>query len=417
MAYVGADNKLQDPNQQAQGQGQAQQQDPNQQAPQANVANAGASGDTITGGASGQPGAQSPSMSSGQQAGTGGQGGWTNIQSYMQANQGDTGSAKNLQDKAGGQFDTEKQNLDTQAGQVKQQGQAQADSIKQAQSGAAQMVSDAAKNYSYSGQQGDPYNQNVGKLKSAINGQYSGPSDFQYSFGADTQKAGDALGNDGAFNNYLGDIYQQRAGGQLSQGGKSLQTQLDSGNQALADTRQNLLKQYSGLGDYRNQTVTDTTKALGDDASQYRNNQDSLKNYLSGEADKSNQNVANAEAAARTGYQNSNASGEGMGDKLGEVVDYKNRYMSGNMGWDDLKNRMKDWSNETWEQSQDPNFHASDPLNAQLAQHYSQPINDFYSQQDAKYANTGDEDKRKWNAIEDVLGNKDRKSEGFKVRG
>lgn len=343
--------------------------------------------------------------------GAGGTGGWTNIQSYLNANKGDNGSSALLNDTAGGQYDKENQALQTQASDAKTQAESQSSKINDASANSKQWVNQAANAYDWNGNNGDPYKQNVGKLQSALNDQYSGPNNFAYGTSADFQKAGSALGDDSSFSNYMNDIYKNKAGGQLTSGQGALQTQLDVNNQNLADARKNLLTKYSGFGDTVNNTVNDTDAAIQGAKTNYGNSQQGLKTSLQNLGNDYQTQISGAENDARSAYNNAysndknvpwlvSQSRNGTGDITGEQWDTKT-----------IKDLVdtKNANSKYWNQ----HLQSNDPY----IKSYDDAINNFYNSQDAKYANTADEQERSWNTLMDILGNTDRKQQGFQVRG
>jgi hypothetical protein len=436
MAFVGTDDKLLDPNQQSQGQGQAQQ-SPQTQMPM----NGGSGGDVVSGTSSGTGSQSQPSQTSGQQSGTGGNGGWTNIQSYINANQGNTGSSDLLQNKVGGQFNTEKNNLDTQATGITQTADAALKPVKDAQTNEGDWLSQAQKNYSYDGTQNEDYKKATDGFKTALGATYSGPNNFSYGISNDTQNYGNALKDDSAFKQLMGDTYQQKAGGQLSGGGRELQSQFDANNQGLADTRQSLMKQYAGLGDYATQKTADTNSALSSDAKQFTDGQGALKDYLGKQAtqyetaqqQKENQarndyntNLHGSNGLTYTGRNAINQSGDtpiNYADVESFVNSPDGKYLGGTgkvpyagtpAPTDGGKGYTPGAGFGTTPTPPDPGFLYDLPKEQQDAQ----DLRNFYNQQNAQFQNTGDDEKRGWNAIQDMLGQTSNvKSKGFSVRG
>lgn len=366
--------------------------------------------------------------------GAGGTGGWTNIQAYIGANKSDNGSSNLLQNKAGSQYDSENQNLQTQANDTKTQAQNEANKINDAKDHSKEWVNQAANAYSWTGNQGSDYTNNANKVKSAVYDSYKGPENFAYQKSADFQRTGSALNNDQSFNNYMNDIYKQKAGGQLSKGQGALQTQLDVNNQGLADTRKSLLDKYSGFDNNVNQAVTDSDAAIQKAKQDYGNNQASLKDYLGNMSNDYQTQIDKAENDARSGYNTSLSN-----DKSGKT----SAYYSSQFGDDPMRDAFasKDayGDNQTWKQLENESALAKDKSNVGSTYHnYSgilnngifgntapadrfksnqSALNNFYSEQDQKYANTADNEEKNWNTIMDILGKSDRKQQGFKVRG
>jgi hypothetical protein len=409
MAFLAQNNKLQDPNQ-AQGQDQASGQ---------TVPLSGSSGGVITG----ATGGQAPS-------GAGGQGSWTNIQAYLNANKGDTGSANMLNKQSSDTIGKEKQNVDQQSSQAKQQAQGQADQVNYSQDKASQILQDASKNYNYDSTQpqNDAYNQDTSQLKNALSAKYQGPTNFAYGISSDAQNFGQNLNSNPGFNQIMGQLYNKAGGGKMTSGQLALQGQLDVNNQALNQARQNAIANYAGLGDYVNQNATDTNNAIQGAQNQFTQNQQNLLGYLNTTAGAQQSAEKQAEDQAKTNYLSEYNGGEsGLASALlaptlnGSPLNFDaNWYTS--MG-------MPVNSNMTWAQLQAEKDHESplglDKIIAQNPDIYggvqsafgnnASALNNFYNQEESKYANTGDEQKRDYNAIMDILGNSDRMNQGFDV--
>jgi hypothetical protein len=419
MAYIAdQEDKLLDPNDPQQAQAQA--------APQQSAAPLSSQGGNDL--VSGQQGAGAASTAG---IGKGGFGGWTNIQAYLGANKDDTGSAQNLEQKVGGQFSKEKTDLTTGAEKAKTTAQAVAGSVTQAKDNADEWLKQGASAYDWSGNHGDPYKQNVSKLQGALTADYSGPRTYDYGFSGDTQKYGEALKDRGGFDKMMGDLYQERAGGQLSAGGRTLQNQLDVNNENLSKTREKLLQDYSGLGNLRDQTVTDTTKSLSDAEQQYRSNQNILKDFLSNKSGELDSSIGQQEAKAKYDYENAyknSQSGRASAlDGTGAAAEYygpRGISVNGNMTWEQLeaeqnasRNNVGDYGVANANYS-NPNVIGMWPLIHNRTEENKGALDKWYGEQDSKYGNVADEEERKWNMIQDVLKSEaERKKQGFSVRG
>ena len=127
------------------------------------------------------------------------------------------------------------------------------------------------------------YDDVLSKLKSAATNSFSGPKNFSYSLGQNAQNYNSNLKDDNAFGNYLQNTYRERSSTPLTSGQLSLQKQLDTTNDNLAQARENLLKQYSGLEGYKNNAVADTNNYLQNKESTYRANQNLLRDNFQNE--------------------------------------------------------------------------------------------------------------------------------------
>jgi hypothetical protein len=358
--------------------------------------------------------------------GAGGMGNWTNIQAYLGANKGDTGSAQALDKTVNSQFDTEKKTMADQSQNFLSGAQKQVDDSKVSNEQADNLIKSAADSYSWQGEQPTAYKDSVGKVQGALNKEYSGPLSYDYGFTAPTQQYGQDLKDNGGFDNLMSSIYSKAAGSPLTSGQYALQKQLDVNNEGLSNTREKLLGQYAGLEGERDNTVQNTTKSLSGLAEQYRNNQSALRDYLGRTQNDYDTKIAQAEADARAAYNNDYTQGKSGMSSIGTGV-----FGDKSADWRSSQNILGD--NLTWDQLQreynykDPGSGAydsgmglwvgGDPAGNGWEQRNG-ALNNFYTSEDQKYANTGDQEERTYNAILDFLGQTgNKKQQGFKVRG
>lgn len=371
----------------------------------------------------GQVGAQSStagfvsgggSSSSSQQAGAGGTGGWTNIQSYLSANKGGTGSEKYLQDKAGGAFQKDQSDLEKSASETKANAQAQVQGVKDAADNSKKWINQAATAYNYDGKQSDPYNELTGKLKTSMNSQYSGPTSYNYTLSGDTDRYGTGLGNEDSYRGIMRDVYKDAAGGQISRGGLDLQEQLDVENEDLANTRQNLLRQYADLGELRDSTTTDVNTALGTARTDYGKAQSKLKDDVLNYGTDRQTATSNAEKAAREAYQNQYYgaalpdSFNGAYGSAGSQLDILRRQGIDTLG--ELQDYIDNDSSRFFQ-----NASSLGPSSAALVSQLFPALDNFHAANRNQFANTADAEKRQFNTIMDILGQSERKDKGFDV--
>lgn len=415
MAFLIEDEKIKGQGQATEGQGAA---DP--------LANQNSSGMApVIGGGSAVVGNAGASTAG---VGSGGTGGWTNIQSYINANKDvDTGAAGMINQKVGSAFDSERSKLSSAADDAKKQGQAQAQGISEAAKNANQWLDQASKAYSWDGKHGDDYNTYSGKIKDSINAQYTGPSSFSYALGADASRYADTLRNDDAFNQFLGDQFQEKAG-RLSSGGRALQKQLDVNNVALNNARENLLKKYSELGSFRDQTISETDQALGSAAEEFRNNQMALRDNLFNTSSSLDSEIAKQEAAARLGYDTALQGKSGRSNvgyqRIMDLISgaegatnsltgrqLRDRKMARDAFGENLSYRQLENERDAYGAKLPQTKYAS-----QYAQNLA-ALENFYKNMEAQYGNTADAEERKFNLIQDILGSDtERKKQGFNAR-
>lgn len=429
MAFLPGDDKQEDPNQQP-GQDQSNQV-PNIagsagfSGPQSNVVGSSGGGVSTAG------------------VGKGGTGGWTNIQAYIDANKNyNSGAEQGIRDKVGSQFDQDKNRLQTESSQVRNSLQEQQNKANEARQNYGQWIDQGAKNYTYDlergasidGQQSPvaqkqtAYKDYFGKLQNALNMKYQGPDSVSYQRSADTQRYGDALGNDQAYRNLLSEYYRDKGGGQLSSGQRNLQDQLDLNNTGLNQARQDLTARYQDLGNLENQELGQTNQLINATKEQLGNL--NLRNLLQNDADRINQSIGEQEAAAKAAYDQAyrGQSGRATGG-YGIYNDMINSDGSTQqaIGRGQINKRIGQgiWGdNITYEQLQkeadlykdNRERFGGSPVGQEQVNNYNALLN-WYNQQDEKYGNTADMDERKWNMIADLLGTSaPRKEQGFKVR-
>ncbi len=451
MAYIDDQQDQLDPNN-PQGQGQAPQ----------------------VGGGSQVAGGSQGASSAG--VGPGGTGGWTNIQAYLDANKGDTGSSQLLNKAVGDQFGQERSTMQGDASKYLSDAQSTADQNKITNDQANGYIDQAAKQYQYAGsdpkggfdyapapavggefggksmqkatpgkattpqEEGAPtqdqpqqdYQGIVNKFQSALNDPYAGPREYNYGFGDKTQQYAGDLKDNGGFDQLMSGIYSKAAGSPLTSGQYDLQKQFDVNNQSLGDTRNSLNDQYAQLTADRDKTVGDTTSGLSNIEQGYRQNQNDLKDYLTGQGNDYATKQSQAEAAAKDAYNTDYTTGQ-TGDKS-IAWDSIHGRADGSVG-DALAAPFRNaniWGdNLTYKQLQDENNNVginnySHPLSYFDYTGTMQPemnarkdqLGTFYNNEDQKYAGTGDTEKRSFNAIQDFLNSTAaRKDAGFHVRG
>jgi hypothetical protein len=389
----------------------------------------GGSGGTISGGGPQGGGAVSTAG-----VGAGGQGAWTNIQAYLNANKKDTGSAQALQSKVGGVLGQEKQNLETQAGNTLNQANDQAKTYDDAKANTGEWINKAANAYSWDGQHGDEYRNTVNKVQGLRNQAYQGPQEFTYGNSQDLSRAGEAVNNDDSFKSYLGDLYKQRTGGQLNSGQASLQNQFDVNNENLANTRNQLKTQLADFDTAKNDTIQKTDAGIHDAQGKYLNQQAGYNDYLSNLQNQYDSSINQQEIDARKAYQNEFSTNKSGLNNAKNDSDYQNWVNAvsggGTAGADAIKgNQYGYWGNDlTYDQLQKEK---NNEYYGTLARDYSpqraammdrrdrneSALNKFYQDEDQKYGMTADQDERKYNTLADILGSLNKKQKGFAVRG
>lgn len=262
MAYLVDDDKqLQN--------GQAQNTDPN--APQQSISGGGSG--IVEGGGVSQAG-----------VGKGGTSGWTNIQSYLKANEGNQqGSANILNSKVGGEFSSEANRLGSESSAAKNLATQKVNDNTLDKNQALNQLNTLASGYNYKGPQSDPYNQGVAKVKNAYNYDYvkdGGPTDYAFGLNSKAQGYGSGLKSDSGFSGVMNSLYGEAAGGQLGKGQQALQTQLDVSNPYLAQARTGLNTQYDALNKNIGNTVADTSKYLGDQSTLAQTRKNQLQSQL-----------------------------------------------------------------------------------------------------------------------------------------
>jgi hypothetical protein len=213
--------------------------------------------------------------------GSGGQGGWTNIQAYLNANQGQTGTGSYINDKIGGAFDQEKSKLQSDAGQAKQKSQAELGEVNMGTDAASKLIQGAAT----AGRDSDPYKQNTQQLKGALGATYDGPQSYSYQMQAPTAQYGSSLsaGRDG----FLDSVYRDASGGRISRGQMNLQRQLDldpTASSAIEQAQKTAMDKWAGLNTDLTNTMGETDAAVKENQKNYMTQQQQLREYLGSQA-------------------------------------------------------------------------------------------------------------------------------------
>jgi len=220
------------------------------------------------------------------QPGSGGASSWTNIQSYINANKGNTKSSDLLNQNVGSTFDAQKENLDKTSQDALQGSQTELGKLKLDSGSALQGVQNSP--YNFNGPQSAAYGDLTGKAQSTLGAKYEGPKDFQFGLSGQAQEYGQGL-QDNQFGGMLDNLYQKASGGKLSPGQLALQRQFDAQGDsanALTDARNNLLGKYSGLtGDVEN-TVKNTQNSISGNLEKFNAGQADLRSALENRIDK-----------------------------------------------------------------------------------------------------------------------------------
>jgi hypothetical protein len=375
--------------------------------------------------------------------GAGGQGSWTNIQAYLNANQKDTGSAQALEKKVGSTLQNEQSKLNSEVDKTVSDANRVAGTYDDAKANTKTWINQAANAYDWDGQHGQEYGNTVNKVKGLMTQQYQGPQDFNYATSQDYNRGQEALKNDQAFKSYLGDMYREKAGGQMSSGQLALQNQFDVNNENLAKTRTRMLDQMAGFDTDKQDAIKRADTGIQEAQNKFRNDQSAFNDSLFNMQNELDSNINQQEIDARNAYQKdystglsgrANAvksnyndftglSGGGFTDyiaALGEVQGLQDRGLFGdNLTYQQLQ-QQRDYDSNLG------NFKnvASVKGDGIVLQNYlrdlaggNSALDNFYSTQDQKYGMTADSEERAYNTLSEILGSLNKKEKGFKVRG
>lgn len=355
----------------------------------------------------------------------GGGGGWTNIQAYLKANEGNSGSAQALTNAAQSQFGQEREKMTGDATKFQSDAESEVKNKSIDNQQADDLIKQSGQQYSWGGQQNDAYQGNVKKAQDFLTGSYSGPRDYTYGLSADTQKFGEGAKDNNAFDSLMGRVYNQGAGRPLSSGQFQLQKQFDVNNEALANARQKLGTDYDALSGERDNLVKSTTDNLKGLESTFRNNQARFRDYLGLKQNELDTNIAKQENDARAAYQNTLGSQSGRKSAAEPAIAAMPSSLQDSMAG--ALSRRGIWGDLTWNQLQrEANILNGSGPDAYRVYYNVDPylqqnkdaLNSFYGQQDQLYGQTADNEERQYNAILDFLGMANgKKAEGFKVRG
>jgi hypothetical protein len=261
--------------------------------------------------------------------GNAGGNGWTNFQSYLKANAGNTASSDNLKQTVGQHFTQDQSKLQETSNKVKTDAQSFVQSNKMGQDKASQLLSEAAYNggqlsrpamsgirnvdqfeaqsrgsispdaeatpqptepapstdFTLGRVEGktyeDRYNTAVGALRNRRELQYGGPSQYSFNESADTANYGGQISDQKRFGSLMDQLYRKNSGGAISRGALSLQRQIDGSNGNLEAARQDLANQYTGLKKNITDTVSGTQAALKSAQDEFAADTGALNTFLS----------------------------------------------------------------------------------------------------------------------------------------
>lgn len=207
----------------------------------------------------------------GQALNNGGFGGWTNIQSYINANEGNDSSAKLLDSTVGGEFDKEKSRFDSESSKMTNDAKSKADESVGFVNNFQNNLNNAA-----SGNFNNDYaNQAKGFLGSSYN-----PGQFTFSLNQNAQNYGNNLKDDNSFYKMQNDLYAKTSGGPLTTGQQSLQTQLDTSSDKLAQVRNSVYDRYLNNFGNLDQYIGKVNDQINSYGSQYNTNKAALNNSV-----------------------------------------------------------------------------------------------------------------------------------------
>lgn len=210
---------------------------------------------------------------------------FTNIQAYLNANKGNTGSAGALTGQVNNDINSEQSKFNDQLQKDVTQSDAEKQKTNIGQDQASNLIQQATAN----GTGSQAYEDSRKALGSALNSQYGGPNSVGYNYGNDFNTYATGLGanatpeqRQAAMNN----IYRMGSGGQIGAGALALQTQLDTDPQAQAAIESARQGALSNIANYQNQVGTKTTDAnnqIAANKAAFGDNQNNLRSYLLGQ--------------------------------------------------------------------------------------------------------------------------------------
>jgi len=243
------------------------------------------------------------------QQGQGGQKLWTNIQSYLGANEaGQENRAKSVEQKVGGVLGQEKSAFDVKAQEAKSSAEkatAPVSSVGKDQ--ASQLISQAS-----SAEKGtEQYNKALDPLRGALQTQIKPQGAFSYGMSNEAQGLSQ-LGDQQKFGGFLSMFDKaNQQGRDLSTGQRALQNQLDVQNPYLESTRQGLANKYNEFTKSLETGAQDVNKQVKDIYGNAIKNQEALRSQLESMGTQSQAEIDRAVQAhnaqtqqADTAYQN-----------------------------------------------------------------------------------------------------------------
>lgn len=214
---------------------------------------------------------------SGQALNNGGFGGWTNIQSYINANQDNDASAKLLDSTVGAEFDKEKSRFDSESSKMTNDAKSKADESVGFVNNFQNNINNAAS--------GNFNNDYANQAKSFLGSSYN-PGQFTFSLNQNAQNYGNNLKDDNSFYKMQNDLYAKTTGNPLSTGQQSLQTQLDTSSDKLAQARNSAYDKYLNNFGNMDTSISSVNNQLNDYGKQWADNKNKFASDLE------NQNTA-----------------------------------------------------------------------------------------------------------------------------
>lgn len=211
--------------------------------------------------------------------GAGGQGGWTNIQAYLNANKDNNNTANAIKNQVGSKLSADQSKIQSEASEARQAAQSQV-----GPNYSNEDLASALNQYTSNVRDPEARDALAQQYADYFNAQYQGPQSFSTGISGDSLNYGNLLQPDN-FDALLNNVYNQAAGGRISAGQKALQHQLDVNNPALPQTRQSLLAQYEALQNLANEANTGVNADIDAAKTAFSENRSRGRSFLESEAD------------------------------------------------------------------------------------------------------------------------------------
>lgn len=205
--------------------------------------------------------------------GKGGTGGWTNIQSYLNANKNNNSTANTINSQYGSALAEDESKIQNESTKARSDAEGQRNSMRS--------LSDNLNNNISTAMGGDQQTKDsiANQYRTAFSQGYQGPQSYSAQMSSKSQDYGSDLKKN--FGDFLGSFYSRATNGaNMSTGQRTLQNQLDTNSESAANAYSDQAARYRALENLALSKNQETNDAINSARTDYQTTHDTLKGDL-----------------------------------------------------------------------------------------------------------------------------------------